>query len=250
MKKYVKNKDEYKDKIVCYFDILGWKDKIKITENDVGKTKKLYVIYKSFVDSFKLTEQGHPTLKVNIISDSFFISWNTRFHDITMKVINILKFRLQAMIMDDIIVRGGIYKGKFLHEDDILFGPALNKAYELESKCSIYPRIIFDEEIRSEFFSRYSGKKNDPFNNYTRSIKKDSDGFYYLDYLNYHKNTDLGNGIDQMKFYSKLKGMILNGLNNSKPNVKMKYEWLKDKFNIAITENINDEELQKKFVIV
>ena len=44
-------------------------------------------------------------------------------------------------------VRGGVTVGNILHDDDVVFGPALNRAYELESKVAKFPRIVLDVEI-------------------------------------------------------------------------------------------------------
>jgi hypothetical protein len=44
-------------------------------------------------------------------------------------------------------IRGGITIGELVHNNDVVFGPALNRAHELESKVAEYPRIIFDPVI-------------------------------------------------------------------------------------------------------
>jgi len=243
---------KYEERIICYFDILGWKEKIKATENDDLKVKEMYDYYSYFINSFKEIENNkrtYPTIKVNIVSDSFFISWSIMYRELTMTILNILKFQIQKMLMNDLLVRGGIFKGKLIHEKEILFGPALNKAYELENKCSKYPRIIFNDDIKSEFFHDYRGEESDPFNRYSRCLKQDTDCFYYLDYLAFHKNTLIEENIDQKAFYSKLKHVILEGLKCSDPSIKMKYEWLKVKFNVAVEENVTVVDLKESYFI-
>lgn len=41
-------------------------------------------------------------------------------------------------------LRGAVTIGLLHHDEDIVFGPALNRAYELESRHAIFPRIILD----------------------------------------------------------------------------------------------------------
>jgi hypothetical protein len=41
-------------------------------------------------------------------------------------------------------IRGAVTVGLIHHDEHIVFGPALNRAYELESKVAIYPRILID----------------------------------------------------------------------------------------------------------
>ncbi|MES1199225.1 MAG: hypothetical protein ABUS48_04515 [Pseudomonadota bacterium] len=39
--------------------------------------------------------------------------------------------------------------GKLYHDEHIVFGPALNRAYELEHREAVYPRALLDPEIES-----------------------------------------------------------------------------------------------------
>lgn len=41
-------------------------------------------------------------------------------------------------------MRGAVTVGAIHHDQHIVFGPALNRAYELESKVAFYPRILID----------------------------------------------------------------------------------------------------------
>jgi hypothetical protein len=50
-----------------------------------------------------------------------------------------------------LLIRGAVTIGDIVHDDSIVFGPALNRAYELESQQAIYPRIILDPDIGDGF---------------------------------------------------------------------------------------------------
>jgi hypothetical protein len=50
-----------------------------------------------------------------------------------------------------LLIRGAITIGDIVHDDSIVFGPALNRAYELESQQAIYPRIILDPDVGDGF---------------------------------------------------------------------------------------------------
>jgi hypothetical protein len=52
-----------------------------------------------------------------------------------------------ATTMQGFLMRGGITMGNIVHDKRAVFGPALNRAYELESKIAKYPRVIFDPDI-------------------------------------------------------------------------------------------------------
>jgi hypothetical protein len=57
--------------------------------------------------------------------------------------------------------------------DEIVFGPAMVRAYELERDAAVYPRIVIDRElIKAADASRWA-----PI------VEHGDDGFYFLNYL-------------------------------------------------------------------
>lgn len=51
------------------------------------------------------------------------------------------------MTSQGIYTRGGVSYGSFYSDDNIIFSSALVKAYILESKTAIYPRIVIDKKL-------------------------------------------------------------------------------------------------------
>jgi hypothetical protein len=49
------------------------------------------------------------------------------------------------------LVRGGVSFGDLVHDDECVFGPALNRAYELESKIADKPRVIVDRVVVEDY---------------------------------------------------------------------------------------------------
>jgi hypothetical protein len=43
-------------------------------------------------------------------------------------------------------IRGGVTVGDIVHDEHVVFGPALNRAYHLESQVADKPRIVLDPE--------------------------------------------------------------------------------------------------------
>lgn len=235
---------EYKDRIVCYLDILGWKEKVDFSEKNDLILNYLYNHYKNFIDSFKQIGEIY-SIKVNIVSDSFFLSWRPGVCEATKNILNILKFKTQEMCVEGYLVRGSIRRGKFIHEKDILFGPALVEAYENELKCAIYPRIIFGEDIKSDYLCGYDPHAKEGFfpteENFKNVAQKESDGFYYLDYLSFPINSCIEGVMDSPQFYEKFRKIIIRGLDEKQMPIRMKYEWLKSKYNEAIRIHVRDE---------
>jgi hypothetical protein len=49
------------------------------------------------------------------------------------------------------LVRGGVTIGDLIHDSECVFGPGLNRAYELESTVANLPRVVIDSSIIGEF---------------------------------------------------------------------------------------------------
>ena len=150
--------------LVEYLDILGFKDHVnryynepqdpldenilEIISSAMGATKK---IVNDFFSSgeFKNTD----LLSIKQFSDcicmsmpDFYDSIDNEAEMICMFIV-ILKGYNYNLIKDDLYLRGGVSIG-FHHEDEnIIFSDGLIKAYYLESKKAIYPRIILDNEL-------------------------------------------------------------------------------------------------------
>jgi hypothetical protein len=81
------------------------------------------------------------------------------------------------------LLRGAIVKGALYHDDGVVFGPALVRAYELESQVALYPRIVITREVVLEARS-----SSDPIfaEDEGRSyILSSSDGPFYLNILSH-----------------------------------------------------------------
>lgn len=167
----------YENKLTCFIDILGFKSAIKQAETQVEVREALYntlnyltsdellnTVYKNIpcLDVDKKWNPYHEVCKGNLIedlredypiaitqfSDSFVLSCPANNHATCamllecIYLIHLLYYQRLGMM-----VRGGISLGNLIHEDSgALFGPAMNNAYELESKSAIYPRVIISPE--------------------------------------------------------------------------------------------------------
>lgn len=72
------------------------------------------------------------------------------------------------------LVRGGASIGGLYHANGVVFGEALVDAYEIESRTSIYPRVVLSPRITSR--PTWLAAKKD--------IEKYDDGLYHFDYFN------------------------------------------------------------------
>ena len=80
-------------------------------------------------------------------------------------------------------------------------------------------------------------------------LKKDTDDKYYIDYfpLNIAR---FSNRINVQNYLENLRAIIIKGFKSSKPDLKVKYGWMKNKYNRLLrqlqrTENIYDISKEK-----
>jgi hypothetical protein len=71
------------------------------------------------------------------------------------------------------LVRGGATIGKLHYAQGVVFGEALVDAHQIESRTSVYPRVVLSPTITS----RPAWMQNQV------NISKDSDGLYHVDYF-------------------------------------------------------------------
>lgn len=82
---------------------------------------------------------------VQAISDTIILTCN--LHENFLEFIQILKKVFVAFLERGLFVRGGIAYSKHFQNGKITYSHAVAKAYELESKTSVYPRIVIDANI-------------------------------------------------------------------------------------------------------
>lgn len=86
-------------------------------------------------------------IAVTQFSDSFVLSCPSSNHaSCALLLKSVYLIHLMYFYNLGMMVRGGITKGKVIHEEGgALFGPAMNEAYRLESKEAKNPKVLIDE---------------------------------------------------------------------------------------------------------
>lgn len=164
-------------------------------------------------------------------------------------------------LLDDAVVfRGGVSYGEVFYEKqkNILFGPAINHAYQLENDIAKNPRILVSPEVANiynEYFQKCIEKFENPIDEYGKTMKKilqpkgignpkiaqgriivrdDYDKKYIFNYLNSIKTTsyiDLPElETDTYDFTKTLFSYVQKQADDaelkSNQKVKSKYDWL------------------------
>ena len=92
------------------------------------------------------------------------------------------------LLAKGVLVRGALTLGQITVDRDLVFGPGLARAYQLESKEARFPRIIVDPIVltslkESALLRAHSYEQEMEY--IGRLILRDSDGTWFLDYLRY-----------------------------------------------------------------
>lgn len=190
---------QYENRLVCFMDLLGFKNKVLQAQNDPAVFDDLYrsiesvqtaglrdAIYGSIPyispkgkvmqvadDPKALADaQTNWPLSVTQFSDSFVISCPAD-NKISCGLLLQLVFGLYRLFFKElgIFVRGAIDMGLLVHvENGPLFGPAMNQAYYLESEVAVYPRLLFSDAAYNHLTI------TDLSNSYINAIFTDKDG--------------------------------------------------------------------------
>jgi hypothetical protein len=134
----------YERRYVVFFDVLGWRSKIQDAGEDpeeLGKLRRLLL---------QLTKVSGATssisdMRYSSFSDNMVLSFSEAEH-LAKVLYGIGIFQLGAAQVG-FLIRGGLTLGQIVHDKDVVFGPALNRAYEIESTIAIYPRIVIDQDV-------------------------------------------------------------------------------------------------------
>jgi hypothetical protein len=240
--------DKYENRIVLFLDILDFKNIIekrtlqkhndKIVDNPQGITQ-LYNCLKIIREHLNIGAQLDNSKRITQFSDSIVISFYVKENGEIFNLISDIHFLVKRFIKHKILCRGGIAYGKLIHDDKFVFGPGLIAAYIAESKAAMYPRIIMDNTIL-KFASKYPDNE---FNSgdwevgaIETMVSKDTDDMYYIDYFEKAKSDNFPSDTTEEAYYQELKEIIELNLKNPLPDIKVKYGWMRNKFNRMVQE--------------
>ena len=233
---------KYQERVLAFVDILGFSDIVGGTIDDghenEERTEIIYNLLKEAQDDLEKLNPGcqkpEDDFIVNQFSDSIVISCLIAKEAGVLRILSYILFLCTTALQKGILFRGVIVSGKLMHEEKIIFGPALVKAARMEEKLAIYPRIVLDDEILEIARTNLSKNiaKSTQLQLLKKTIKEDFDGLYYIsltDGIQYI----FGEEVARQVFIDALKDCINKMEERAKKNLSLraKYSWLKKKCN-------------------
>lgn len=133
----------YERRIVSFFDTLGWRAHINKAGTDPGRIAYLASLPRLFSSTVISLAEHMEGAHISSFSDNVVASIPYRPDWVLPSLEGLASVLVGAACMG-FFLRGAVTIGDLFHDDQIVFGPALNRAYELESEEAVYPRILFD----------------------------------------------------------------------------------------------------------
>jgi hypothetical protein len=185
---------KYEEQFTAFIDFLGFSEvDAEIDETTRSRVLGLLLSLSTLRGEFELQSTFHESGKmtsfkpaISTFSDHIVISYplqqifaETGSYEqvgalVVMSQFTDLLTRIAAAALRiGFLVRGGATIGKLYHAGGVVFGEALIDAFQIESRISIYPRVVLSRQITSRqmWIQKEIG------------IAKDHDGLYHFDYF-------------------------------------------------------------------
>ena len=196
---------KYRKGLVFFIDVLGTKN---------SHFDELYKIANIFHNELENTQKRHNPDSVgdrHVIgfSDCAYIIYslkddNLGDEEIRLKYIYTSMYNTATMLNiftnNGFLCRGGACYNDLYYEKDrnVIFGPAVNQAYLLESKHAVVPRILLSDELARDILEFDNKLKNEnplSVQNGNILMQDPTDNKYFINYLNmFYQHEEFGAG--------------------------------------------------------
>ncbi|ACL77447.1 hypothetical protein [Ruminiclostridium cellulolyticum] len=224
---------KYENRLVLFLDILGFKNLINISCKNTNVLNNIYqAVYE--IQNYENKSGKISSREVTTFSDSIVISYPIH-NSMFMRVFQEIRDLVLILLKYGFVCRGGVGIGELYHKDSVVFGPAMVKAYELESKYAKVPRVIISKADIDKY--NFTGLEWD--------LKLDDDGFAYFDIFKFYYS-ESGELMYISQFIKeKLEEVIRKYIDSPDEGIKFKYNWLLKKMIDGLEQKICFVPVQK-----
>lgn len=239
----------FSERIVAFIDILGFKNLVEQSVCSPAIAEKLHkslqIIYEQKRDNENIEGIGLKDygVEVTTFSDSIVISYPINYEGgLFFVLLDVIHLQLQ-LACQGILIRGGISIGPLYHNGEIVYGPAMNEAYMLESQYAVVPRVIIDERTLKTGICKTCAAHHTigmEVEYVMSCVRRDAeDDRFYLDMLRQEQEL-VDYGDEYYSWLKSLRRMIVDGLNQNtgNPRVYEKYKWLRKYYNEVVADNV------------
>lgn len=226
----------YERRLILFIDFLGFKEVVASTEGDVGALAHLI---SALDDIGRLGEASiFKSQRVTQFSDSVVMSYRVTERSGVFWMINAIALTIISLADRGFLLRGAVTIGDLYHTRNHVVGPAMVRAYEMESQIARYPRVIVDPAVIGVARRRRNADHSpDDEEGYIRSfIDEDTDGQLFIDYISWNAVVEVAGADDDgyPDYLARLGSMLEVGLAHVDPRVAEKYVWLHPRYLAAL----------------
>lgn len=230
----------YEHRIILFLDFLGFKEIVDGTANDDRKLASLLKAIDKLYDIGRDDADLYKTRSITTFSDSVVLSYAVEEQSAVYYLLSDIAFAVIELVIEGYLVRGAVTMGDLIHTKRFLVGPAMVKAYELESKVAKAPRVLIDQKLIS-IARRAHARQNTPKHEakHVRAfMTKDADGQHYFDYISWRSVVAIvGMDNDGYPLYlNDIADLLKKGLAKTDPNILSKYLWIYKQYIAAIEQ--------------
>lgn len=243
----------YQVRYIAFIDILGFKDIVYQTyqnEQEFIRLKEAMEHIQNVKNeqyATPLIRSIHTGMEFSLFSDSIVISYPVYEPGNAFYILIDIAYICLDLLDKGYVFRGGITVGPLFHQQDMCFGPAMNKAAEMEKKAC-FPRIIVDELVICNGLKN-PGEANSVYQekDYLSSLISQDGNKYILDYLSLCDDVGYENYISLV---CKTKKMIIDQYKQAcqindveiSNRIKEKYRWFASYYNSTVLKVIGEYE--------
>jgi hypothetical protein len=159
------SKQTYEYRYVAFIDILGFARLVAQSERDEALAIKLVTILKGIAISSRNPAVAGIDRTMTAFSDSVVVS------SLDSRAVLAAAVGLQrALLQVGALSRGGIAYGPLHHEGPVVLGPAMVRAYRIESQEAHTPRMVIDSAVMAQL----------PPGGRGRHFEQDQDGCWFM----------------------------------------------------------------------
>lgn len=253
---------QYEDCIVTFIDVLGFRS--LVMDRSAADVHRVIKRLEEFTRPENVQDYGLDSKTIShayaqSVSDAIVRvrPYHTKYRDgaFFREILDLLHAQMELVNLG-VLIRAGLTVGKAyvpLSGDGPVFGPAMIRAYEIESQEAVYPRIVIDDDAleQHKLDPRLRSDNNslaEELAHLDRMLAIGDDGIKYIDYLGAFGEFDSESGY--FEFLQSHANLIRNGRSENKPRgVKRKYEWLAAYHNRrvdSIKESVLSSEAQRR----
>jgi hypothetical protein len=144
----------YEDRYCAFIDILGFRNLLRGLRGSQDAVALRDIMRRIHAPASASTVNWSIDFRAQSISDAVAISTTP------LGLLNILE-AIEALAVDLLregyFIRGALVRGNLYHDEKMVFGEALGRAYELESSIARFPRVIISKEVMDDISRKGKG---------------------------------------------------------------------------------------------